>query len=78
MAVGNYGLRRRYINGLGEEVSVKISEGILVGLIPGLGFRIPFLATNSLDLLLEYHQYLGNPQKYYSGLGLMMRLNFGF
>ncbi len=78
MTIGDYGLRRRYINGLGQEVSVKISEGTLIGIIPGLGLRAHFFEANSLDLLAEYHQYLGNPQKYYGGLGGMMRLNFGF
>ena len=78
MTIGDYGLRRRYVNGLGQEVSVKISEGTLIGFIPGIGIRMPFFEANSLDLLAEYHQYLGNPQKYYGGLGGMMRLNFGF
>ena len=78
LSIGDYGLRRRYVNGLGQEVSVKISEGTLIGFIPSAGLRVHFFEANSLDLLTEYHQYLGNPQKYYGGLGGMMRLNFGF
>jgi hypothetical protein len=78
LSIGDYGLRRRYVNGLGQEVSVKISEGTLIGFIPSAGLRVHFFEANSLDLLTEFHQYLGNPQKYYGGLGGMLRLNFGF
>lgn len=77
-SVGDFGIRRRYINGLGQEVSVKLKDGIIAGLIPAAGLRIYLTGQNSFDLMLEYHQYFGNPQKYIGGLAISPRISFEF
>jgi hypothetical protein len=77
-SIGDFGIRRRYLNGLGQEVSVKLKDGIIVGLIPAAGLRIYLIGQNSLDLMVEYHQYFGNPQKYIGGLAISPRLSFVF
>ena len=78
LAAGDYGIKRRYRNLQGEEVSVKIKSGTIIGLIPSAGLRVYLLGQNSLDLMVEYHQYFGNPQKYIGGLAISPRLNFVF
>lgn len=78
VSIGDYGLRRRYVNLQGEEASVKINEGTIVGLIPGAGLRIYLVGKNSIDLMAEYHQYFGNPQHYIGGLAFVPRLSFEF
>lgn len=78
LAAGDYGIKRRYKNLQGEEVSVKIKSGTIIGLIPAAGLRVYLLGQNSLDLMVEYHQYFGNPQKYIGGLAINPRLNFVF
>jgi hypothetical protein len=77
-SVGKYGIKRRYVNTQGEEVSVKIKSGTIVGLIPAGGIRIYLVGQSSFDLMLEYHQYFGNPQKYIGGLAISPRLSFQF
>lgn len=77
-SIGDFGIRRRYLNGLGQEVSVKLKDGMVVGLIPAAGLRIYLIGQNSLDLMVEYHQYFGNPQKYIGGLAVSPRLSFVF
>lgn len=77
-SAGDFGIRRRYLNGLGQEVSVKLKDGIIVGLIPAAGLRIYLIGQNSFDLMVEYHQYFGNPQKYIGGLAVSPRLSFEF
>ncbi|MBC7713939.1 MAG: hypothetical protein H7177_11405 [Rhizobacter sp.] len=77
-SIGDYGIRRRYINLQGEEASVKISEGTIVGLIPAAGVRIYLVGRNSIDLMAEYHQYFGNPQHYIGGLAFVPRFSFEF
>ena len=78
LSIGNYGIRRRYINLQGEEASVKISQGSIIGLIPALGVRIYLARKNSIDLMVEYHQYFGNPQRYIGGLAFVPRFSFEF
>lgn len=77
-SVGDFGIRRRYLNTMGQEVSVKLKDGIIVGLIPAVGLRIYLIGQNSFDLMVEYHQYFGNPQKYIGGLAISPRLSFEF
>lgn len=78
LSLGDYGVRRRYINGQGLEVTVKLNQGTLVGVVPEMGLRIPFMANHSFDLLVEYHQYFGSTQKNLGGLGFSPRVNFSF
>ena len=78
LSIGDYGLKKRYINGLGLEVSQRLKEGFLFGLIPGVGVRIYLVERISLDLLGEYHLYFGKPQTYLGGLAFSPRLNMVF
>jgi len=77
-SMGDYGIKKRYINGLGQEVSQKIKEGLLFGLIPSAGIRIYLGQTGSLDVLAEYHLYFGKPQTYIGGMALSPRFNLEF
>ena len=77
-SVGKYGIKRRYVNTQGEEVSVKIKNGTIIGLIPAGGIRVYLVGQSSFDLMFEYHQYFGNPQKYIGGLAISPRLSFQF
>lgn len=77
-SIGDFGIRRRYLNTQGQEVSVKLKDGIIVGLIPAAGVRIYLIGQNSLDLMVEYHQYFGNPQKYIGGLAISPRISVEF
>ncbi len=76
--IGDYGVRRRYLNPQGQELSVKIKEGTLVGLIPGAGIRFYLVGKSSLDLMVEYHLYFGKPQTYIGGVAFNPRLSFEF
>jgi hypothetical protein len=78
LSIGDYGFKKRYINGLGLEVSQRLNEGFLVGLIPGVGVRIYLVERMSLDLIGEYHLYFGKPQTYLGGLAFSPRLNLVF
>lgn len=78
ISIGDYGFKKRYINGLGQEVSQRLNEGFLFGLIPGIGVRIYLVERISLDLLGEYHLYFGKPQTYLGGLAFSPRLNLVF
>ncbi len=77
-SMGDYGIKKRYINGLGQEVSQKLKEGLLFGLIPGAGMRICLGETGSLDLMAEYHLYFGKPQTYIGGFAFSPRFNLEF
>lgn len=76
--IGDFGVRRRYINLQNEEASVKIKDGTIVGLIPAAGVRIYLVGKNSFDIMVEYHQYFGKPQSYIGGLAVAPRLSFEF
>lgn len=77
-SIGEYGIKRRYRNLQGEEVSVNINSGTIIGLIPAAGIRVYILDKNSFDIMVEYHQYFGNPQRYIGGLAIAPRFNFQF
>lgn len=77
-SIGDFGIRRRYLNLQNEEASVKIKDGTIVGLIPAAGVRIYLVGKNSFDLMVEYHQYFGKPQSYIGGLAIAPRLSFEF
>jgi hypothetical protein len=77
-SLGDYGIRRRYINLQNEEASVKISEGTIIGLIPAAGVKIYLVGKNSIDLMIEYHQYFGSPQHYIGGLAFVPKFSFEF
>lgn len=77
-SVGDFGIRRRYANSEGQEVSVKLKDGIIAGLIPAMGVRFYLFNQNSFDIMLEYHQYFGTPQRHIGGLAIAPRLSFEF
>ncbi len=78
LAIGDYSIKRRYINGSGQEVSLKLKDGTIVGLIPAAGIRFYLAGQNSFDLMAEYHQYFGKPQSHIGGLAFAPRLNLEF
>lgn len=78
LAVGDYGVRRRYIALSGDEASVKLYNGTIVGLVPAVGIRIYLVGRNSFDAMVEYHQYFGKPQSYIGGLAIAPRFSFEF
>lgn len=78
LVLGDYGVRRRYIALSGDEASVKLHDGTLVGLIPSAGVRIYLVGKNSFDIMAEYHQYFGKPQSYIGGLAIAPRISFEF
>lgn len=77
-SIGDFGIRRRYINGLGQEVSVKLKDGIIAGLVPVAGVRVYLFDQNSFDFMVEYHQYFSTPQKHIGGLAIAPRFSFVF
>ena len=78
LAIGDYGVRRRYIALSGDEASVKLHDGTIFGLIPAAGVRFYLAGKNSFDLMVEYHQYFGKPQSYIGGLAIAPRISFEF
>lgn len=78
LSIGNYNIKRRFLNASGQDVSVNIKEGTIIGLIPAAGLRFYLVGHNSFDLMVEYHQYFGNPQKYIGGVAFSPRINFVF
>lgn len=78
LVAGDYGVRRRYLNDQGQEVSVKMKGGTILGLIPSAGVRFYLVDKSSFDLVVEYHQYFGKPQSYIGGLAFAPRLSFEF
>ena len=77
-SVGDFGIRKRDVNSLGQDTSVKIKTGMIVGLIPTVGLRFYLFDQNSLDLMIEYHQYFTTPQRYIGGMAFAPRFSFLF
>ncbi len=77
-SVGDYGIKKRYNNFLGQKASLTIKEGMIVGLIPVAGLRFYLFDKNSFDLMIEYHQYFTKPQRYIGGLAIAPRFSFLF
>lgn len=77
-SLGDYGIRRHYVDGLGQDVSIKVSDGVMIGLIPVAGVRIYLFDQNSFDIMAEYHQYFSTPQKHIGGLAIAPRFSFIF
>ena len=77
-SIGDYGIKRRFRGPQGEETSVSLKDGTIIGLIPAGGIRFYLVGQNSVDIMFEYHQYFGNPQRYIGGLAISPRINFEF
>lgn len=77
-SLGDYSIKRRFLNAQGQEFSQKIKDGTIIGLIPAAGLRFYLGSDNSIDLMAEYHLYFGNPQKHIGGLAFSPRINLVF
>ena len=78
LSFGDYSLKRHFVNAQGLELSQKIKDGTIIGLIPAVGLRFYLGSSNSIDLMAEYHLYFGKPQKYIGGFAFSPRINFVF
>lgn len=78
LTIGDYSIRKLELNGSGQEVYSKIKSGTLYGVIPSAGLRFYLVGKNSIDVTVEYHQYLSKPQKHIGGLALVPRFSFVF
>lgn len=78
LTIGDYSIRKLELNGLGQEVYSKVKSGTLYGIIPSAGLRFYLVGKNSIDVTVEYHQYLSKPQKHIGGLALVPRFSFVF
>ena len=77
-SVGDYGIKKSYVNLAGQNTSVKIKDGMIVGFIPAIGVRFYLFDQNSFDLMFEYHQYFTKPQRYIGGMAIAPRFSFLF
>lgn len=77
VAIGDYSITKLTFNG-SVDVNTKISEGTIFGFIPTAGLRFYLGEQNSIDLTVEYHQYLSKPQSYIGGFALVPRFSFVF
>lgn len=78
LSVGDYSVRKLELNGSGQEVYSKIKSGTLYGIVPTAGLRFYLVGRNSIDIALEYHQYISKSQSYIGGLALVPRFSFVF
>lgn len=78
LSVGDYSVRKLELNGSGQEVYSKIKSGTLYGIVPTAGLRFYLVGRNSIDITLEYHQYISKPQSHIGGLALVPRFSFVF
>ena len=78
LSFGDYSIKRRFVSAQGQELSQKLKDGTIIGLIPAAGLRFYLGTYNSIDLMAEYHLYFGNPQKHIGGLALSPRINLVF
>lgn len=78
LTIGDYSIRKLELNGSGQEVYSKIKSGTIYGVIPSAGLRFYLVGKNSIDVTVEYHQYLSKPQKHIGGLALVPRFSFVF
>lgn len=77
-SAGDFSIRRLSLNNQGQEVNTKIKSGTLIGLIPSTGLRFYLVGKNSIDLVVEYHQYFSKPQSYMGGFAFVPRFSFVF
>jgi hypothetical protein len=77
-SLGNFSIKRLSLNGQGEQVTTKLKSGTLIGIAPSAGLRIYLVDRNSIDLVVEYHQYFSKPQRYISGFAFAPRFSFVF
>jgi hypothetical protein len=77
-SLGNFSIKRLSLNAQGEQVTTKLKSGTLIGIAPAAGLRIYLVDRNSIDLVVEYHQYFSNPQRYIGGFAFAPRFSFVF
>lgn len=78
ISIGDYSIRKLELNGSGQEVYSKIKSGTIYGIVPSAGLRFYLGDRNSIDMVVEYHQYLSKPQSYIGGFALVPRFSFVF
>lgn len=78
LSIGDYSIRKLELGGSGEEVYTKIKSGTMYGVIPSAGLRFYLGGRNSIDVGVEYHQYLSKPQTYVGGFAFVPRFSFVF
>ncbi|MDD4973749.1 MAG: hypothetical protein PHY93_05330 [Bacteriovorax sp.] len=78
LSIGDYSIRKLSLNGNGEKVYTKLQSGTIYGLIPSAGLRFYLGGRNSIDISVEYHQYLSKPQSYIGGFAFVPRFSFVF
>jgi opacity protein-like surface antigen len=78
LSVGDFSIKKLQLNDSGEEVYTKIKSGTMYGIIPSAGLRFYLGDRNSIDIAVEYHQYLSKPQSYIGGFAFVPRFSFVF
>jgi hypothetical protein len=78
LSIGDYSIRKLSLNGSGEKVYTKLQSGTIYGVIPSAGLRFYLGGRNSIDISVEYHQYLSKPQSYIGGFAFVPRFSFVF
>lgn len=78
LSSGQYTIRRHFKDASGQEFSERLKKGRAIGIIPTAGLRFYLYGKNSIDLMAEYHQYIGKYPSYIGGLAISPRLNFEF
>lgn len=76
LSIGDFSIRKFTLNSSGEEVYTKLKSGTLYGVIPSAGLRFYLAGSSSIDISIEYHQYLSSPQKHIGGFAFVPRFSF--
>jgi hypothetical protein len=77
-SLGNFSIKRLSLNAQREQVTTRLKSGTLIGIAPSAGLRIYLVDRNSIDLVVEYHQYFSSPQRYIGGFAFAPRFSFVF
>lgn len=78
LSIGDYSIQKLDHNSSGQETYTKIKNGTIYGVIPSTGLRFYLGGQNSIDISVEYHQYLSKPQRYIGGIAFVPRFSFSF
>lgn len=78
LSIGDFSIRKLSQGASGEEVYTKLKTGTMYGVIPSAGLRFYLGGRNSIDVGVEYHQYLSKPQSFIGGFAFVPRFSFVF
>lgn len=73
LSLGDYSIRK-----LDAGAYYRIKSGTIYGVTPNLGLRFYLGGRNSIDITVEYQQYISKPQSYIGGFALAPRFSFAF